>query len=142
LAGLPADHKKAEAVLTKHDADKSGSLDWSEFLEVMSEQYAWQKADFQKNFIDPAKAKFPQLGKNITAIVEAFREHDADSNGTIDINELQAVLETVGESVAVSKLQQVLTKYDANGNGILEWLEFVSVSFVSVLNSQIFLVVV
>eukprot|EP00041_Stephanoeca_diplocostata_P037957 m.1461882 g.1461882 ORF g.1461882 m.1461882 type:complete len:156 (+) comp25133_c2_seq7:1743-2210(+) len=50
----------------------------------------------------------------------AFHRLDADSNGTISIDELTRVLPTRSRH----EVQQALTKFDTNGDGMLDLAEF------------------
>ena len=121
--------EKCQQILEKHDADNSGNLDWSEFLELMTEQFPWKMQDFQVKFVEPARSRFPELSsKALTNLVEAFREHDVDGNGDIDVSELRTIVVELGQNATDERLAELVQKYDANGNGSLEWLEFVQVS--------------
>ena len=54
-----------------------------------------------------------------------FREFDANGNGVLAADELQALLVRLQMSVERRFLSALLKKFDRNGNGVIEFDEFV-----------------
>lgn len=55
-----------------------------------------------------------------------FREFDANENGVLSADELQALLVRLQISVERKFLTALLNKFDRNGNGVIEFDEFVN----------------
>ena len=58
--------------------------------------------------------------------LKEFKFVDADGSGAIDVNELVAALEAEGMGNAAARAAELLTKYDASGDGILQEEEYVA----------------
>ena len=59
-------------------------------------------------------------------IRELFRQFDRDNNGTLTIVELKGMLGMINISVADPYLEAVIKQLDKNGNGGVEFEEFVT----------------
>ncbi|CAO0793241.1 unnamed protein product [Mucor circinelloides] len=57
---------------------------------------------------------------------EAFMLFDKDNNGTIDVSELGAVMRSLNMSPTESELKDMINEVDGNGNGSIEFDEFVA----------------
>ena len=55
---------------------------------------------------------------------EAFLEYDMDGSGNISIKELGTVMRTLGENPTEDELQDLINKFDEDGNGTIEFTEF------------------
>ena len=55
-----------------------------------------------------------------------FREFDANGNGVLSSDELQALLVRLQISVERKYLSALLKKFDNNNNGVIEFEEFVN----------------
>lgn len=53
-----------------------------------------------------------------------FRRYDVDGSGTIDIKELQMVLEEVGQTVSDAEMETMMTQIDADNSGEIDFEEF------------------
>ena len=58
-------------------------------------------------------------------IQEIFSHFDRDGNGTIDAEEFGALMEALGAEMSDEELEIGLTIIDANGNGQVEFDEFI-----------------
>lgn len=56
---------------------------------------------------------------------EVFREFDRNSNGSLSKTELSALLNKINLNVDDKYLEALIKKLDANGNGQVEFEEFV-----------------
>eukprot|EP00041_Stephanoeca_diplocostata_P037953 m.1462016 g.1462016 ORF g.1462016 m.1462016 type:complete len:602 (+) comp25133_c2_seq16:178-1983(+) len=88
-----------EANFAALDQDKTGVIKYSEFIAAALQEELMQREDH---------------------LEAAFHRLDADSNGTISIDELTRVLPTRSRH----EVQQALTKFDTNGDGMLDLAEF------------------
>jgi Ca2+-binding EF-hand superfamily protein len=59
-------------------------------------------------------------------VKKIFRHFDLDGYGTIEPEEFKKALETLGCVFKDHELEAVFNKYDANGNGKLDYEEFAS----------------
>ena len=57
---------------------------------------------------------------------EAFSLFDKDGDGTITTNELGTVMRNLGQSPTEEELRDMLNEVDIDGNGIIDFNEFVS----------------
>ncbi|KAG2199127.1 hypothetical protein INT46_000872 [Mucor plumbeus] len=57
---------------------------------------------------------------------EAFLLFDKDNNGTIDTSELDAVMRSLNMSPTDTELKDMVNEVDGNGNGSIEYEEFVA----------------
>lgn len=62
--------------------------------------------------------------KDIRDMKEAFDLFDADGNGSISVNELYSAMESLGVE-SKGTVQQVLTRFDVNRSGDIDFEEFV-----------------
>lgn len=70
---------------------------------------------------------------------EAFMLFDKDNNGTIDVSELGAVMRSLNMSPTESELKDMINEVDGNGNGSIEFDEFVAMLSRCVLSLLLFL---
>merc|ERR1712094_38708 len=72
-----------------------------------------------------AKKKPGQLTEEqLDEIREAFSLFDSDASGMIDIRELKAAMRALGFEVKNEELKKVVTDIDNDGNGTIEFSEF------------------
>ena len=68
-----------------------------------------------------------QLTKEqITEFKEAFSVFDKNGDGTITTKELGTVLRNLGQNPTESELQDMISEVDVDGNGSIDFLEFLS----------------
>merc|ERR1712167_222092 len=71
------------------------------------------------------KKKPGQLSeKQLDEIREAFSLFDSDASGMIDIRELKAAMRALGFEVKNEELKKMVTDVDNDGNGTIEFVEF------------------
>merc|ERR1712184_128767 len=74
-----------------------------------------------------AKKKPGQLTEEqMEEIREAFGLFDADASGMIDVRELKAAMRALGFEVKNEELKKMVTDIDNDGNGTIEFVEFLS----------------
>ena len=55
-----------------------------------------------------------------------FQEFDKDKSGTISVDELELVMKQLGQNPTVIELQQIIEEVDTDGNGQIDFEEFVN----------------
>ena len=97
----------------------------------MRDDYQFKREEFESKFL-AAASDFPQFDSDeIEILVEAFRTFDEDNSGSIDIHELKALFQEIGQGCTDAELKRLMDKYDADGNGTLDWKEFLNVTKLS-----------
>merc|ERR1712149_90118 len=72
-----------------------------------------------------AKKKPGQLtDEQLDEIREAFSLFDSDASGMIDVRELKAAMRALGFEVKNEELKKMVTDIDNDGNGTIEFSEF------------------
>lgn len=131
-----------DGVVTKQEwddyyADLSMSLPSDEYFVRMMES-VWQICEDETSSV--AVEQITHLTKTIRAklldmsagrteemlLRDIFREFDANENGVLTADELQALLVRLQLSVERKYLSALLNKFDRNGNGVIEFDEFVN----------------
>jgi calmodulin len=80
------------------DADGSGTIDFAEFLMIMS----------RKNKAQESKSE----------VLEAFKVFDKDGSGKISKDELRKIMADLGEKLSEGELNQMMSDADTNGDGV------------------------
>ncbi|KAG0371140.1 hypothetical protein BGZ54_010114 [Gamsiella multidivaricata] len=65
---------------------------------------------------------------------ESFEAFDRNSDGTISRRELHSLLHTVGHKVNARGLEDLLTQYDADQSGAIDFNEFVKLTGILIKN--------
>lgn len=71
----------------------------------------------QQNFLPP---RVMPVGEKY--IKEKFEEMDQDSSGELDRSEVEDMLKA--EGLSDKEVKEIVNKFDANGDGIIQWVEF------------------
>jgi plastin-1 len=75
-----------------------------------------------------AKRNYPQFSdSDLQLYADAFRDFDTDSSGSIDSNELAAVLDKIKTRYTQASLKAQIEQVDTDKNGTVEWLEFLQI---------------
>ncbi|XP_073109751.1 calmodulin-like isoform X2 [Elaeis guineensis] len=64
--------------------------------------------------------------EQISEFQEAFCLFDKDGDGCITLEELATVIRSLGQNPTEEELQDMISEVDANGNGTIEFGEFLS----------------
>eukprot|EP00092_Neocalanus_flemingeri_P056876 GFUD01067478.1.p1 GENE.GFUD01067478.1~~GFUD01067478.1.p1 ORF type:complete len:150 (-),score=53.36 GFUD01067478.1:94-543(-) len=86
------------------DKDGTGSIDFPEFLEMMSLKSDSENAEDE--------------------IREAFQVFDGDGNGFINRQELACVMGNLGEALTPAEIQGMIDEADVDGDGQINYEEF------------------
>jgi len=114
-------------ILKSVDANKSGVVEWDEFLQIMRIIYAAIRDEFELEFYGPAKDFKEFSREDIDAFIIAFREFDADGSGSLDTKELAAIFRYLGQRCSQEQLLHVLDTYDTDRSGTINWIEFLHI---------------
>jgi Ca2+-binding EF-hand superfamily protein len=125
--GQGATPEKLKKIIDDVDDNGNGEIEWVEYLQIMRNFYPWKLEDYKKKYLEPAKV-FPEFNEeDIAVFADAFREYDLDGSGSIDVHELGEAFKKMGQGATEEKLKQIIAEVDDNGNGELEWPEFLSI---------------
>eukprot|EP01010_Urceolus_cornutus_P000015 NODE_1001_length_1176_cov_259.433895_g761_i0.p1 GENE.NODE_1001_length_1176_cov_259.433895_g761_i0~~NODE_1001_length_1176_cov_259.433895_g761_i0.p1 ORF type:complete len:160 (+),score=39.04 NODE_1001_length_1176_cov_259.433895_g761_i0:161-640(+) len=102
--GLTPTEAELHAIIADVDTDGSGSIEFPEFLTVMSKKM--QDVDVNQE------------------IQETFHLFDKDCNGRIDAKELRLTLAKFGEEISDTELEEMMTEADLDGDGEINFEEF------------------
>uniref|UniRef100_A0A7S1THJ8 EF-hand domain-containing protein n=1 Tax=Compsopogon caeruleus TaxID=31354 RepID=A0A7S1THJ8_9RHOD len=67
---------------------------------------------------------------------EAFQLFDKNNDGSISAQELGVVMRSMGQSPSDAELQQMINEVDADGNGMIDFAEFVTLMARKMRNSD------
>ncbi|XP_013421070.1 calmodulin-A [Lingula anatina] len=85
------------------DADGNGTIDFDEFIKMMSKSKQSSKEE----------------------LLQAFRLFDKDGNGFISAEELRNVMASLGEKLTDEEIKQMIQEADVDGDGQVNYEEFV-----------------
>jgi len=92
-------------MINEVDVDHSGSIDFDEFLKMMSTTVKAQ------DFAHETRA--------------AFDVFDKDGSGTISADELRQVMKSLGENLTDDEIDEMIREADKDRNGTIDYEEFV-----------------
>lgn len=102
--GQVATEEELTSMIKEVDSDGDGFIDLREFIELNTKD------------IDSEEV--------LENLREAFSVFDIDKNGLITAEELQNVLESLGEKSTMSECQKMISGVDVNGDGMINFDEF------------------
>jgi len=92
-------------MINEVDADGNGTIDFKEFLEMMTKHM--KEADCDQE------------------LREAFKVFDTDGNGKISSDELKQVMRNLGEKLTDEEINEMIREADDDGDGEVDYEEFV-----------------
>ncbi|OAP57329.1 hypothetical protein AYL99_08067 [Fonsecaea erecta] len=104
LGQNPSD-SELQDMINEVDVDRSGSIDFDEFLQMMSTTVKAQ------DFAHETRA--------------AFNVFDKDGSGTISADELRQVMKSLGENLTDNEIDEMIREADKDNNGTIDYEEFV-----------------
>ena len=111
---VPKDQRDNVVSTKSHDITKRRN--WKT-LRIMEEEHAERVAT--------QEAKDTRLNEFRDVVKIAFDKYDEDGSGTMEIDELEQMLRhELREPVAPEDLQEAITEMDADGNGVVDFEEF------------------
>ncbi|XP_037948978.1 uncharacterized protein LOC119680298 [Teleopsis dalmanni] len=103
----------------EYDLDGNGEINFSELLHLMSKLI---KGDIKDNI--PARMADRLNPEQISEYRDIFKVFDKDGNGYITAKELKDVMESLGANVTQTQLQELIQEVDLDGNGTIDFSEF------------------
>ncbi|XP_046582416.1 calmodulin-like protein 12 [Haliotis rubra] len=100
------------------DADCNGTIDFPEFLAMMSKKMKESDGDEE--------------------IREAFRVFDKDGNGFISAAELRHVMTNLGEKLTDEEVDEMIREADRDGDGQVNYEEFVKMMIINPSNLSVY----
>mmetsp|Transcript_60303 Transcript_60303/g.166913 ORF Transcript_60303/g.166913 Transcript_60303/m.166913 type:complete len:155 (+) Transcript_60303:63-527(+) len=104
LGQNPSDTEYAD-IVTEVDADSNGTVDFPEFLNLMSRKM--RSTDIEEE------------------LIVAFRVFDKDHNGFINATELRNVMTNIGEKFSDDEVEDMIRSADIDCDGQINYEEFV-----------------
>ncbi|KAI7730356.1 hypothetical protein M8C21_016928 [Ambrosia artemisiifolia] len=94
-------------MINEVDADRSGTIEFSEFLNLMDRKMKDTDAEEE--------------------LKEAFKVFDRDQNGVISAAELRHVMTNLGEKLTDEEVNDMIREADVDGDGQINYAEFVKI---------------
>ena len=102
------------AIFVVGDKDQNGEIDLDEFLSLMIPSAS------------DVVAKFRSIRKTVKDVQDAFKQFDADGNGSIDKRELTQALQSSGGNFTQQDIDAIFAAADSDGNGEIDYEEFIA----------------
>merc|ERR1712093_495007 len=105
--GFEAKNQTIFQMISDLDKNKSGSIDFEEFLDMMTARMSDKdtREDIQK----------------------VFRLFDDDTSGSITLRNLRRVAKELGETMSDAELQEMVDRADSNGDGAVSMDDFYNI---------------
>lgn len=105
--GFEAKNQTIYQMITDLDKNKSGNIDFEEFLDMMT-----------------ARMSDKDTREDINKV---FRLFDDDTSGSITIRNLRRVARELGETMTDEELQEMIERADSNGDGAVSMDDFYNI---------------
>ena len=105
--GFEAKNQTIFQMISDLDKNKSGSIDFEEFLDMMT-----------------ARMSDKDTREDVSKV---FRLFDDDSTGTITLRNLRRVARELGETMTDEELQEMIDRADSNGDGAVTMDDFYNI---------------
>ncbi|KAL8460781.1 hypothetical protein ACS0TY_032332 [Phlomoides rotata] len=102
--GHVATEEELNNMIKEVDADGDGFIDLEEFIELNTKDIDYDEV--------------------LVSLKEAFEVFDIDKNGAISAEELQNVLQSLGEECTLAECKKMISGVDSDGNGTINFDEF------------------
>jgi Ca2+-binding EF-hand superfamily protein len=105
--GFEAKNQTIYQMITDLDKNKSGNIDFEEFLDMMTARMS--DKDTRED------------------IAKVFRLFDDDTSGSITLRNLRRVAKELGETMTDEELQEMIDRADSNGDGAVSMDDFYNI---------------
>jgi calmodulin len=113
-------------IINNVDVDGSGTVDFNEFLRMMSRSHCHVSRTGSGN---KAADHAQRSAEEVEEMRQAFRVFDIDGNGLIDAHELKLTMLTLGENLSDRDVKQMIKLADRNGDGKIDYEEFIAMMY-------------
>ncbi len=100
--GLDPSKENIRDLLNEIDVDQNGTIDFTEFVSLMSKKSSSEEDELR----------------------EAFNVFDKDGNGSISAGELKSAMSTLGEKLTDIDIDEMIKHADKDGDGQINYIEF------------------
>nr|CAD7430083.1 unnamed protein product [Timema monikensis] len=107
LMGQPFNKKTLEELIEEVDADKSGRLEFDEFITLAAKFIVEEDAEAMEK-----------------ELREAFRLYDKEGNGYIPTSCLREILRELDDQLTSDELDMMIEEIDSDGSGTVDFDEF------------------
>jgi len=104
--GVAAGDDSVKRMIERVDANKSGAVEFGEFVIVMQHQ--------------------PKTPREDARLLAAFKIYDINNDGYITKQELQTVMEQCGEKLSDKEAQTMIDQADTDHDGRVNYREFIN----------------
>ena len=94
-----------QRILEQADSDNNGQIEFGEFINIMKRH--WREPE------------------SVEDLTEAFQLIDVNKDGSVDVKELTNFLTSFGEALSEQEVKAVVSVYDMDGDGKLNYKEFI-----------------
>merc|ERR1719387_2864595 len=115
--GLQLSKEQLKEIFREVDKDQSGEIEFDEYCAMMVKLTGVRKRINAREYIDREDVEQYRL---------AFSNFDTSGDGTISAKELDALLRKMDMILRVDQVEALLTKYNADGSGEIDFTEFLS----------------
>lgn len=113
---IESSDQEIKDMINNVDDDGSGTVDFSEFLRMMSRSQCIRTEKSQKRTEEEEMR-------------HAFRIFDMDGNGFIDAKELKVTMCNLGENLSDRDVKRMMKLADKNSDGKIDYEEFISMMY-------------
>ena len=117
--GIQLSKDQLRDIFREVDKDQSGEIEFDEYCAMMVKLTGVRKRINAREYIDR---------EDVEQYKVAFANFDTSGDGTISAKELDALLRKMDMILRVDQVEALLTKYDADGSGEIDFTEFLSVA--------------
>jgi Ca2+-binding EF-hand superfamily protein len=123
--GVQLSDELLEKSMKMIDENGNSELEFDEFLHWLSNVNSSKSDEFAvlKSKIRAQGAR-PLTNAQIEQLREVFQHFDADGSGTIDVEELGTVFESMGQALSQQELESLMKQADDDGSGEIDFEEF------------------
>ena len=115
--GIQLSKDQLKEIFREVDKDQSGEIEFDEYCAMMVKLTGVRKRINAREYIDR---------EDVEQYKVAFANFDTSGDGTISAKELDALLRKMDMILRVDQVEALLTKYDADGSGEIDFTEFLS----------------
>lgn len=123
-ARIPMGEEEKEIIFTKLDKLDKGFLKYADFLSLLGSN----PKDSAKQVIDEIKEVIEEVVgpgiHSIKAMKRVFNDIDEDNNGTVSKKEFIKAMRLLKIPIGESKVDLIFAAHDSDGNGALDYHEF------------------